>query len=160
MRAAIEAAREHDPKVVIEQGIFGREIECGVLDGHGTDLPRASVVGECRVVANHEFYDFDAKYLHAEDVVLQTPAEVPEEVAERIRELSVRAFLAAGCEGLARVDFFLTEAGDILINEINTMPGFTPTSMFPRMWAASGIGYAALIDELISLAMQRRLGLR
>ena len=160
VRAAIEAAREHDPKVVIEQGIFAREIECGVLDGHGTDLPRASVVGECRVVANHEFYDFDAKYLHAEDVVLQTPAEVPEEVAERIRELSVRAFLAAGCEGLARVDFFLTEAGDILINEINTMPGFTPTSMYPRMWAASGIGYAALIDELISLAMQRRLGLR
>jgi D-alanine-D-alanine ligase len=158
--AAIETAREFDPKVVIEQGIFGREIECGVLDGRGSELPRASVLGECRVVANHDFYDFDAKYLHAEDVVLQTPAEVPEEVAERIRELSVRAFLAAGCEGLARVDFFLTEAGDILINEINTMPGFTPTSMYPRMWAASGIGYAALIDELISLAMQRRLGLR
>ena len=160
LRAAIETARAHDPKVVIEQGIFGREIECGVLDGRGSELPRASVLGECRVVANHDFYDFDAKYLHAEDVVLQTPAEVDPEVAERIRALAVEAFLAAGCEGLARVDFFLTPAGEILLNEINTMPGFTPTSMYPRMWAATGLSYPDLIDELVTLALERRVGLR
>ena len=160
LRAAIEAAREHDPKVVIEQGIFGREIECGVLDGHGVDLPRASVLGECKVVANHDFYDFDAKYLHADDVVLQTPADVPDDVGERLRSMAVEAFLAAGCEGLARVDFFLTESGEVFLNEINTMPGFTPTSMYPRMWAASGISYPELIDELIALALERRLGLR
>jgi len=160
LRPAIETAREHDPKVIIEQGIFGREIECAVLDGHGTDLPRTSVLGECRVVANHEFYDFDAKYLHADDVVLQTPADVPDDVAERLRAMAVEAFLAAGCEGLARVDFFLTDSGEVFVNEINTMPGFTPTSMYPRMWAATGLGYAELIDELISLALERRVGLR
>ncbi len=160
LRAAIESAREHDPKVVIEQGIFGREIECGVLDGHGTDAPRASVLGECRVVANHDFYDFDAKYLHSEDVQLDCPADVPEQDAERMREMAVAAFLAAGCEGLARVDFFYTQTGEILLNEINTMPGFTPTSMYPRMWAASGVEYPDLIDELVSLALERRLGLR
>lgn len=160
LRDAVETARAHDPKVVIEQGIFGREIECGVLDGHGADLPRASVLGECRVVANHDFYDFDAKYLHAEDVVLETPADVPDDVADRIRSLAVDAFLAAGCEGLARVDFFLTPSGEILLNEINTMPGFTPTSMYPRMWAATGISYPELIDELVALALERRVGLR
>lgn len=160
LRAAVEAARVYDPKVVIEEGIFGREIECGVLDGHGTDLPRASVPGECVVVQNHDFYDFDAKYLHAEDVRLEAPADLPAEVAEQIRELAVEAFVAAGCEGLARVDFFVTPQGRILLNEINTMPGFTPTSMYPRMWAATGVDYQGLIDELIALALERRVGLR
>jgi D-alanine-D-alanine ligase len=158
--AAIETAREFDPKVVIEQGIFGREIECAVLDGRGADLPRASVLGECRVVANHEFYDFDAKYLSADGVVLEAPADVPADVAERLQEMAIEAFLVAGCEGLARVDFFLTPDGDVFLNEINTMPGFTPTSMYPRMWAASGVTYPELIDELIELALQRRVGLR
>ncbi len=157
---AIEAARVHDPKVVVEAAILGREIECGVLDGHGTDRPRASAVGECAVVTGHDFYDFDAKYIHAEDVTLTCPADVPEAVSEEIRRLSVVAFEAAGCEGLARCDFFYTTDGDILINEINTMPGFTATSMYPRMWAESGILYAQLIDELISLALERRVGLR
>ncbi|MDO5503543.1 MAG: D-alanine--D-alanine ligase family protein [Actinomycetia bacterium] len=160
LEAAIEAAREHDPKVVVEAAIVGREIECGVLEGRGATVPRASVVGECRVVRNHDFYDFEAKYLAADDVVLTTPAEVPDEIAEQIRAYAVQAFEAAGLEGLARVDFFYTDRGEVILNEVNTMPGFTPTSMFPRMWAATGIEYAELIDELITLALERRMGLR
>ncbi|GAA1968956.1 D-alanine--D-alanine ligase family protein [Terrabacter lapilli] len=160
LRAAVEAAREHDPKVVVEAAVVGREIECGVLDGHGTDAPRTSELGEAVVVANHTFYDFEAKYLAENDVRLDCPADVPTAVADRIREMSVLAFEAAGCEGLARVDFFYTPSGDVVINEINTMPGFTPHSMYPRMWAASGLGYADLIDDLISLALERRTGLR
>jgi D-alanine-D-alanine ligase len=160
LRPAIEAAREHDPKVVIEAGIVGREIECGVLEGHGVEPPRTSTLGEAVVVQGHAFYDFEAKYLAEDDVRLDCPADVPEEVARAIQEMSARAFEAAGCEGLARVDFFYTPGGDIVINEINTMPGFTPHSMYPRMWAASGLGYSALIDELISLALERRTGLR
>jgi len=106
LRAAVEAAREHDPKVVVEAAVVGREIECGVLDGHGTDAPRTSELGEAVVVANHTFYDFEAKYLAENDVRLDCPADVPAAVADRIREMSVLAFEAAGCEGLARVDFF------------------------------------------------------
>ena len=160
LRAAIEAAREHDPKVVVEAAIVGREIECGVLDGHGVDSPRTSELGEAVVVKGHAFYDFEAKYLAEDDVRLECPADVPPEVAKEIQEMAVRAFEAAGCEGLARVDFFYTPEGEIVINEINTMPGFTPHSMYPRMWAASGLDYPALIDELISLALERRAGLR
>jgi D-alanine-D-alanine ligase len=160
LRAAVEVAREHDPKVIIEQGVVGREIECGVLDGHGTDVPRTSPLGECIVVQNHAFYDFEAKYLAADDIRLEAPADVPPGVAEQIAEMAVTAFTAAGCEGLARCDFFLKESGELLINEINTMPGFTPSSMYPRMWAAAGLTYPQLIDELIALAMERRVGLR
>lgn len=160
LTAAIEAAREHDPKVVVEQGIVGREIECGVLEGHGTDAPRTSPMGECIVVQNHAFYDFEAKYLADDDIRLEAPASVSPEVAEQIAAMAVTAFEAAGCEGLARCDFFLTDSGEVLINEINTMPGFTPSSMYPRMWAAAGLSYPELIGELISLAMERRIGLR
>ena len=160
LEAAIEAAREHDPKVVVEAAVFGREIECGVLEGRGTDPTRTSELGECIVVQNHEFYDFEAKYLAAADVRLETPADVPADTAARIREMAARAFDVAGCEGLARVDFFLTESGDVLLNEVNTMPGFTPSSMYPRMWAASGVAYPELIDELVALALERRTGLR
>jgi D-alanine-D-alanine ligase len=160
LRDAVESAREHDPKVVIEAAVEGREVECGVLGGHGTEPPRASEPGEAVVVRNHIFYDYEAKYLAEDDVRLDCPADVPPEVADRIREMAVRAFEAAGCEGLARVDFFYTPSGDVVINEVNTMPGFTPHSMYPRMWEASGIGYRELIDELISLALERRTGLR
>ncbi len=160
LEAAIEAAREHDPKVVVEAAVFGREIECGVLEGHGTDPTRTSELGECIVVQNHEFYDYEAKYLAEGDVRLETPADVPQRVADEIREMAARAFDVAGCEGLARVDFFLTETGDVLVNEVNTMPGFTPHSMYPRMWAASGMSYPELIDELVALALERRTGLR
>jgi D-alanine-D-alanine ligase len=158
--AAVEEARRHDPKVVVEAAVVGREIECGVLEGHGTEPTRTSVPGECVVLRNHDFYDYEAKYLAEDDVRLDAPADVPVEVAERIRSMAARAFDAAGCEGLARVDFFLTEGGDVVLNEVNTMPGFTPSSMFPRMWAATGIAYPDLIDELVSLALERRTGLR
>jgi D-alanine-D-alanine ligase len=160
LRAAIEFAREHDPKVIVESGIVGREIECGVLEGRDGAPPRTSEVGEIQVVQGHDFYDFEAKYLAGADVDLSCPAKVPDEVAEEVRRIAAAAFQAAGCEGLARVDCFYTEHGDVLLNEINTMPGFTPQSMYPRMWAASGLAYPDLIDELIQLALVRRTGLR
>lgn len=160
LRAAVEVAREHDPKVVVEACIIGREIECGVLEGRDGAPPRASEVGEIRVVQGHEFYDYEAKYLAEADIELSCPAKVPDHVADEIRRIAVAAFEAAGCEGLARVDCFYTEHGDVILNEINTMPGFTQLSMFPMMWAASGLDYSHLIDELIQLALARRTGLR
>jgi D-alanine-D-alanine ligase len=160
LQTAIEFAREHDPKVVVEAGIAGREIECGVLEGRDGAPPRASEIGEIVVVRGHDFYDFDAKYLAESDVELVCPAKVPDRVADEIRRVAVAAFEAAGCEGLARVDCFYTEHGDVILNEINTMPGFTPLSMYPRMWAESGLDYPHLIDELIQLALARRTGLR
>lgn len=159
LEAAIEAAREHDPKVVVEQGVAGREIEVGVLQGRGDAPPRASEVGEI-AVREHAFYDFEAKYLDEGNVTISAPANIPDAVRQRARELAIRAFDAAGCEGLARVDFFFTEDGDLMINEINTMPGFTPYSMFPQVWNASGLSYPELIDELLVLAMERPTGLR
>ncbi|GAB3876564.1 D-alanine--D-alanine ligase family protein [Terrabacter terrigena] len=160
LEAAIEVAREHDPKVIVEAGIAGREIECAVLEGHGTSGPRTSEVGEIQVHDNHAFYDFEAKYLAEADVDLSCPADVPEQVSKEVQRLAAEAFEALGCEGLARVDCFYTDDGRVVINEINTMPGFTPTSMYPRMWAASGLDYPDLIDELLSLALERRTGLR
>jgi len=160
LQAAIEVARVHDPKVVVEAGIVGREIECGVLEGREGAPPRASQVGEIEVVQGHEFYDFEAKYLAESDVELSCPAKVPDHVADEVRRVSVAAFEAAGCEGLARVDCFYTDSGEVILNEINTMPGFTPLSMYPRMWAESGLDYPQLIDELIQLALARRTGLR
>jgi len=160
LRAAIEFAREHDPKVIVESGIAGREIECGVLEGRDGAPARTSEVGEIQVVQGHDFYDFEAKYLAEADVELSCPAKVPDEVADEVRRVATVAFEAAGCEGLARVDCFYTPHGDVIINELNTMPGFTPQSMYSRMWAASGLGYPDLIDELIQLALVRRTGLR
>jgi D-alanine-D-alanine ligase len=146
--------------VLVEQGIAGREIECAVLEGHGTDAPRTSQVGEIAVHDNHAFYDFEAKYLAEADVDLSCPADVPPDVSDEVRRLAAAAFESLGCEGLARVDCFYTLDGQVLVNEINTMPGFTPTSMYPRMWAATGLDYPELIDELLSLALERRTGLR
>ena len=160
LSAAVEAAREHDPKVVVEEGIVGREIECAVLEGHGTDAPRTSMVGEIAVHGAHEFYDFEAKYLAEADVDLACPADLPDVQADEVRRLAAASFEALGCEGLARVDCFVAEDGRVLVNEINTMPGFTPFSMYPRMWAASGLDYPTLIDELLTLALERRTGLR
>ena len=157
---AIEKARRHDPKVIVEAAVFGREIECGILAGRGTDPHRASELGEIVVTQGHEFYDFEAKYLAEADVVLSCPAQLPEDDAQRIKTMAVEAFEAAGCEGLARVDFFYTAERQVLINEINTMPGFTPHSMYPQMWAAAGLPYPELITELIELARHRRVGLR
>jgi len=158
---AVAEAQRHDPKVLVESYCAGaREIECGVLQGFGDDRPQASVVGEIKVGGEHEFYDFEAKYLPEEATELDVPAAIGDEVSDRVRHLAVRAFEAIGAEGLARVDFFVSQSGDVVINEINTMPGFTPTSMFPRLWAATGIEYPALVDRLVTLAAQRPLGLR
>lgn len=159
--AAVEEARRHDLKLVIEAGIVGREIECAVLEGRGTDSPRTSMPGEISVAGGtHEFYDFNAKYVEDDAAALSCPADIPDEAIVRVRELAAAAFDAVGAEGLSRVDFFYTRDGELIINEINTMPGFTPKSMYPQMWGASGLGYADLIDELIYLALNRKTGLR
>ncbi|MDR7157928.1 D-alanine--D-alanine ligase family protein [Arthrobacter sp. BE255] len=159
--AAVEEARLHDLKLVIEAGIVGREIECAVLEGRGTAAPRTSMPGEISVAGGgHEFYDFNAKYVEDDAAALSCPADIPEEAIARVRELAAAAFDAVGAEGLSRVDFFYTPEGELIINEINTMPGFTPKSMYPQMWAASGLDYADLIDELIYLALNRKTGLR
>jgi D-alanine-D-alanine ligase len=159
--AAIEEARRHDLKLVIEAGIVGREIECAVLQGRGTDAPRTSMPGEIAVaIGEHQFYDFAAKYVEDGAAALSCPADMPDEAIARVRELAAVAFDAVGAEGLSRVDFFYTPAGELIINEINTMPGFTPKSMYPQMWAASGLAYPELIDELIHLALTRKTGLR
>jgi D-alanine-D-alanine ligase len=158
--AGIEEALRHDPKVLVEVSAEGaREIECGVLQAlDGT--PETSVPAEIRITGDHEFYDFAAKYLPEEATQLDVPAVLPDDVTTRMQELAARAFEAVGCEGLARVDFFVMPDGSLVVNEINTMPGFTPLSMFPRMWAASGLEYGALVDRLISLALARDTGLR
>ncbi|HLZ36415.1 MAG TPA: D-alanine--D-alanine ligase family protein [Mycobacteriales bacterium] len=157
--AAVETARAHDPKVLVEQAVTGREIECGVLAGVDGGPPEASVPAEIRVTGGREFYDFEAKYLDSA-TALEVPADVPDVVTKRVQELACRAFEALDCEGLARVDFFLTADEDLLVNEVNTMPGFTPSSMFPRMWAASGVDYRSLVDRLLRDALSRRPGLR
>ncbi len=157
--SAVNKARDFDPKVIVEAGAKGkRELECAViqeLDGK----PVASVVGEITVAEDsaHEFYDFEAKYLDGTSLNV-VPADIPVTLSERIRTYAVQAFEAVGCEGLARVDFFLTDDG-LVINEINTMPGFTPYSMFPVLWQASGMSYAELVDRLIQLALSRETGL-
>ena len=158
--AGIEEALRHDPKVLVEVSAEGaREIECGVLQAlDGT--PETSVPAEIRITGDHEFYDFAAKYLPEEATQLDVPAVLPDDVTARMQELAARAFEAVGCEGLARVDFFVMPDGSLVVNEINTMPGFTPLSMFPRMWAASGLEYGALVDRLIRLALARDTGLR
>jgi D-alanine-D-alanine ligase len=159
--AAIELARRHDPKVIVEAAIPGRELECGVLEFPDGTV-EASTVGEIRVAGvrgrEDAFYDFATKYL--EDAAeLDVPAKVDDEIADTVRQLAIRAFRAIDCQGLARVDFFLTEHGPV-INEINTMPGFTTISMYPRMWAASGIDYPTLLATMVETARARGTGLR
>ena len=156
--AAIEEARRHDLRVVVEAGAQGREIECGVLEGRDGAAPEASVPGEIVVGGGHEFYDFAAKYLPDEGTDLVVPADLPDDVVREVQDLSVRAFEALACEGLARVDFFLTPTG-LVVNEVNTMPGFTPVSMFPLMWRASGLDYPALVERLVETALARQPGL-
>ncbi|MGV3017323.1 D-alanine--D-alanine ligase family protein [Rothia sp. 88186D007BW] len=159
--AAIAEAQAHDPKLVIEAGIVGREIECAVLDAPHAQLPRASYPGEIVVLdEQHDFYDFEAKYVSKTSAETRCPADLPAEVSERMRQLAVEAFLAVDGEGLCRADFFYTEDGRLVINEVNTMPGFTPISMYKTMWENTGLAYEQLIDELISLALERPLGLR
>ncbi|MEV0537139.1 D-alanine--D-alanine ligase family protein [Kitasatospora sp. NPDC050463] len=154
--AAIEEARRHDPKLIIEAGVSGREIECGVLEFE--DGPRASVPAEVLVGGDYEFYDFEAKYIDSSEV--RIPAELAGAELAEIRRQAVAAFEALGCEGLARVDFFLLDDGSWMINEVNTMPGFTPISAYPKMWEASGLSYPELIDRLLQAALRRSTGLR
>jgi D-alanine-D-alanine ligase len=155
---AMEDALRHDPKVLIEARVEGREVECGILEGLD-GLPAASVPAEIRLVGDYTFYDFEAKYLD-EATELDCPADLPAEVTERLQEIARRAFVALDCSGLARVDFFVGPGGELTLNEVNTMPGFTPSSMFPRMWAATGLDYPALVDRLVQTALRRGTGLR
>ncbi len=158
---AIEVARRYDPKVIVEQGfVAARELECGVLADPDGGRPWTSDLAEIRMHTESAFYDFEAKYLPEEQVSLDVPAHVEPDLAEQVKDLARRTFEAIGCEGLARVDVFVTHDLGVVVNEINTMPGFTQHSMFPRMWAASGIDYPALLDHLIRLAVARPVGLR
>lgn len=155
LAGAIETARACDQKVIVEQGIVGgREVECGVLEAVAGQ-PCASVPGEIDMHANDGFYDFEAKYLPRGQVDLRVPAQMDEASRQRIQELAVRCFTALDCEGLARVDMFLLPDGQVFVNEINTLPGFTALSMYPSLWRASGIEYPQLIDQLIATALAR-----
>ena len=158
--AAVETAQQHDPKVVVEAGVEGREIECAVLGDLDGGLPLASLPAEIEVVGDSGWYDYQAKYLDAQSARLHCPADLPEDIIEKVRATAVEVFLAMGCEGLARIDVFVTRDGDVVVNEPNTMPGFTPISMYPRMWQASGLEYPELIDRLLRLALARPVGLR
>jgi D-alanine-D-alanine ligase len=149
LRVAVELARRHDDKVLIEEFVAGTEVECGVL---GNRRPIASVVGE--IVPHAEWYDYGAKYDEGgSDIVV--PARIPEAQAERVQALAVDSFIATECEGMARVDFFIRENGDVVVNEINTIPGFTETSVYARLFEASGIPYPELLQRLIDLALER-----
>ncbi|MFK0167714.1 D-alanine--D-alanine ligase family protein [Streptomyces sp. NPDC090306] len=153
---AIAEAQRHDPKIIVEALLRGREIECGVLEFE--DGPRASLPAEIPPPQDQAYYDFDAKYIDSTPGLV--PAPLTDEETAEVRRLAVEAFDAASCEGIVRADFFLTEDGEFVINEINTMPGFTPISMYPKMWEATGIGYRELVDLLIEAALRRPTGLR
>lgn len=148
--SAIKNAFQYDTKIIIEEYIQGREIECAVL---GNDNPIASVVGEIR--PTHEFYSYESKYIDENGAVLEIPAKISSRQVKKIQKLAIETFKILSCEGLGRVDFFLKENGEVIVNEINTIPGFTKVSMYPKLWEASGIGYAELIDKLIQLAIER-----
>ena len=149
---AVEEAHRHDPRAMVEVAIKGREIECAVLEINGK--AHASVLGEIRVHEPHEFYDFEAKYLDG-STTFDVPANVTPEIARAISDAAVTAFEALGCEGLARVDFFLTEENQVIINELNTMPGFTSMSVFPMLWKATGKSYSEVITQLCESALAR-----
>jgi len=147
---AVAHAFEFDTKIVIEEFIAGRELECAVL---GNENPEASGVGE--IVPHHEFYSYEAKYIDEDGASLVIPADIPTQVQAQLRTLAVGVFKTLACEGLARVDFFYTKEGKLFVNEINTMPGFTNISMYPRLWGAAGISYTDLISRLIDLSIER-----
>lgn len=157
---AITEARRHDPKFLVETMIVGREIECGVLaDEHGQ--VSASLPAEITITSQgHDFYDFEAKYLQEAGVQLNCPADLSPQVSELVQKVAVETFLALGAEGLSRVDVFVTPQDRVVVNEVNTMPGFTPISMYPRMWQESGISYSDLVSKLIQAALNRSVGLR
>lgn len=147
---AVALAFEFDHKVVVEQGIKGREIECAVL---GNDHPQASTCGE--IVLNSEFYAYDTKYIDDQGAKVVVPAAIASDINDKIRDIAIQAYQTLGCSGMARVDVFLTEENEVIINEINTLPGFTNISMYPKLWQASGLDYTSLISRLIELALER-----
>jgi D-alanine--D-alanine ligase len=159
LEEAVETARGHDPKVLAEAAVDGIEVECAVLEGADGGPPEASVPGQVVVDERSAFYDFEAKYLDAA-TTMRIPAPLPAEAEAEIKRMACAAFDAISCESLARVDFFYTPDGRILVNEINTMPGMTPASGFPMMWAASGLPLPQLVDRIIQTALRRRAGLR
>jgi D-alanine-D-alanine ligase len=153
LAAAVALAAQYDRKVIVERGIVGRELECSVL---GNEKPVASL--PCEILPSREFYDYDDKYL-LDRAETKLPADLPAEKTEELRRLAVECYRAVECEGMGRVDFLLeASTGKLYINEINTIPGFTSISMYPKMWEASGIGFSALIDRLIELALERHEG--
>lgn len=147
---SISKSFDFDTKIILEEYIKGREVECSVL---GNDKPVASIPGE--VISNHEFYSYDTKYIDEHGAVLEIPAKISDQIAKQIQELAIKTFQTLSCEGLGRVDFFLKDNNEIIVNEINTIPGFTKISMYPKLWEASGITYTELIDRLIQLAIER-----
>jgi D-alanine-D-alanine ligase len=153
---AVATARQVDPKVLVEAAITGREIECGVLEAEAGGAPEASLLAEVHV-DDHEWYDFEAKYL--DDGHNDIPADLPAEVTRKVQDYARRTFTALDCAGLARVDFFVTASHEVYLNEINTMPGMTPRSAFPQMWAATGLEYPKVVDRLIRTALHRGTGL-
>lgn len=148
--SCVEEAFLYDRKIIIEEYIQGREIECSVL---GNEHPIASLPGE--VIPQHEFYSYEAKYIDAEGARFEIPVALPQALIEKIQQMAVSAYRSLCCEGMARVDFFLKESGEVYVNEINTIPGFTKISMYPKMWEASGLSYSKLLDQLIELAIDR-----
>jgi D-alanine-D-alanine ligase len=152
LRDGIAYALQFDDKVVVEEAIVGRELECGVLGG---DEPRASSVGEIIVTSADGFYSYNAKYLDEHGARLEIPAHLDRATTKRVQGLAIRTFAVLECHGLARVDFFLTAEGRLLVNEINTLPGFTAMSMYPKLWHASGVSGSDLVTQLLEIAMQR-----
>jgi D-alanine-D-alanine ligase len=159
LHAAIAAARSYDPKVIVEAAIEGREIECSVLEGRDGGPPDTSLPGQLLIDGGEDFWDFEAKYLDAASG-MAIPAPIPAGHQQEIRRMAAQAFEAVSCEGLARVDFFYTPQGQILINEINTIPGLSPASYFQKMWEASGLAFTDLIGRLLETALAKRPGLR
>lgn len=160
LEAAITKAQAVDPRVIVEQELTGFEVECAVLQG-ADGRPRTSEPGRIAMGDDVVFYDYETKYFGEDTVSLEIPAKIPAHLATQVRQIAGQAFEALGCEGLARVDFFVDpEKESVVINEVNTMPGFTPFSMYPKLWEHMGIGYSQLMEELISLALSRPVGLR
>ena len=150
LETALDNAASYDRRIIVEEGVTAREVECAVL---GNDYPKASVVGE--ITFDSDFYDYETKYTEGL-AQLNIPARLPDEVTTRIQEMAIKAFQAVDASGLARVDFFYIEAtGEIFLNEINTLPGFTSTSMYPRLWDATGVSFPELVDRLVTLARER-----
>lgn len=147
---AIQVAFDYDRKVLVESMVVGSEIECSVL---GNETPEASLPG--RVIPHHEFYSYEAKYIDEKGAGLEVPAKLPQEVVEKVQATAIKTFKVLELEGMARVDMFLTESSEVVVNEVNTIPGFTKISMYPKLWEASGVSYSELIDKLVQLAIER-----